>query len=77
VNLDPGYLTLSKLVLATTKDYSHRLYIGGGMYAEVTLHFENGDWRAWPWTYPDFAAGTYHSFFRQVRESYRQELSAE
>ncbi len=74
VNLDPGYLTLSKLVLATTKDYSHRLYIRSGIYAEVTLHYENGDWRSWPWTYPDYAADTYREFFRQAREAYKTQL---
>ena len=76
INLDPGYLTLSKLVLATTKDCSHRLYIGGGMYAEVTLHYENGAWQARPWTYPDFAADTYRAFFRQAREMYKVQLAS-
>jgi len=75
VNLDPGYLTLSKLVLATTKDYAHRLYVQAGIYAEVTLRYESGDWRPWPWTYPDYAADTYHPFFRQVREAYKRQLA--
>ena len=75
VNLDPGYLTLSKLVLATTKDYSHRLYLQAGIYAEVTLYFEKGDWRAWPWTYPDYAADAYRAFFREARQEYQRQLS--
>ncbi|MHC4091306.1 MAG: DUF4416 family protein, partial [Planctomycetota bacterium] len=75
VNIDPGYLTLSKLVLATTKDYAHRLYVGGGIYAEVTLHYERGDWKPRPWTYPDYAADTYRAFFRQAREAYKQQLA--
>ena len=74
VNIDPGYMTLSKLVLATTKDYSHRLYLGGGIYGEITLHFESGDWKPWPWTYPDYAADTYHAFFRQARQLYKRQL---
>ena len=74
VNIDPGYLTLSKLVLATTKDYSHRLYVQGGIYAEVTLHYEKGKWQPWPWTYPDYAADTYHAFFEQAREVYKKQL---
>jgi hypothetical protein len=77
VNLDPGYLTLSKVVLATTKDYSHRLYIGGGMYAEVTLHYESGEWTPWPWTYPDYRSANYLAFFQQVREIYRQQLAGD
>lgn len=76
VNLDPGYLTLSKLVLATTKDYSHRLYLQNGIYAEVTLHYEAGGWHAWPWTYPDFAAPTYHAFFTQLRETLKEQLQS-
>jgi hypothetical protein len=68
VNLDPGYVDLAKLVLATTKDRSHRIYIGQRMYAEVTLHFENGRWQPWPWTYPDYRRAEYHEFFARVRE---------
>lgn len=68
VNLDPGYIDLSKLVLATTKDHAHRIYLQQGIYAEVTLQFTHGKWTPWPWTYPDYAADTYHAFFTQVRE---------
>jgi hypothetical protein len=74
VNIDPGYLTLSKVVLATTKDYSHRLYLRDGIYAEVTLHYEAGAWRPWPWTYRDYASGQYLDFFERVRESLKQQL---
>lgn len=68
VNLDPGYVDLGKLVLATTKDRSHRIYIGQHMYAEVTLHYMNRGWRTWPWTYPDYQRADYHEFFTQLRE---------
>jgi len=74
VNLDPGYVALSKLVLATTKDHAHRVYVQRGIYAEVTLKFEHGAWRPWPWTYPDYAAGTYYDFFNQVRERLHRQL---
>lgn len=73
VNLDPGYIDLGKLVLATTKDRSHRIYIGQQMYAEVTLHFMNGRWQTWPWTYPDYRRTEYHEFFLRVRERLRQQ----
>jgi hypothetical protein len=75
VNIDPGYITLSKLVLATTKDHAHRIYIQQGIYAEVTLKFEGGGWRAWPWTYPDYAATTYHSAFTRARDRLKEQLS--
>jgi hypothetical protein len=76
VNIDPGYLTLSKMVLATTKDYSHRMYLGRGIYAEVTLHFESGRWQPWPWTYPDYASGRYDEFFAALREYLKERISA-
>lgn len=76
VNIDPGYMTLSKFVLATTKDHVHRIYLQQGIYAEVTLRFENGQWMSWPWTYPDYAAHTYHGTFIQARESLKAQLSA-
>ena len=75
VNIDPGYITLSKLVLASTKDYSHRIYVQSGIYAEVTLRFESGGWKPWPWTYPDYAAKTYHAAFTRARELLKTQLS--
>jgi len=54
VNLDPGILTLSGLALASTKDYSHRIYLRDGIFAEITLLYEKGQFRALPWTYPDY-----------------------
>lgn len=67
VNLDPGYIDLGKLVLATTKDRAHRIYIGSGVYAEVTLQWTAGSWQGWGWTYPDYLQPQYHAFFAQVR----------
>jgi hypothetical protein len=68
VNLDPGYVDLSKLVLATTKDRSHRIYLGQGIHAEVTLQFVSGRWEPQPWTYADYRGPHYHAFFLGVRE---------
>ena len=67
INLDPGYITPAKLVLASTKDYSHRVYLGRGIYAEVTLQYGHGVWRSFPWSYPDYCEPRYHGFFSQVR----------
>lgn len=74
VNLDPGYLNLSKVVLATTKDYSHRLYLGDGIYAEVTLHYYQRQFRPYEWTYPDYQSSQYLEFFGDLRKVYRQQL---
>lgn len=68
VNLDPGYVTLSKLVLATTKDYSHRVYIGRGIYGEVTLRFLRGTFTPFDHTYPDYRLPSTIAFFNKVRE---------
>lgn len=68
VNLDPGYVDLGKLVLATTKDRSHRVYLGRGIFAECTLHFVHDQWQTWPWTFPDYREPRYHAFFARVRE---------
>ena len=75
VNLDPGYLEQSKIVLASTKNFYHRILISGGIYGEVTLHFEAGEWRSFPWTFPDFKTGRYDPFFSSLRELYRSQLS--
>lgn len=75
VNLDPGYLTLGKLVLATTKDYSHRIYLGDGIYGEVTLKYEHGGFRGWEWTYPDYGSSEYRAIFAAIRQLYAEQLS--
>ena len=74
INIDPGYLELSKLVLATTKDYSHRIYLGGGIYGEVTLYYRNATFIAWEWTYPDYKTDTYIQIFNQIRGIYAKQI---
>lgn len=76
-NLDPGYVSLAKLVLATTKDQAHRLYLGQGIYGEVTLAYRGGGFRPWPWTYPDYASEAYCRLFGEIRARYRAQLKAE
>lgn len=70
LNLDPGYLHAGKWVLATTKDQAHRLYLGRGIYAEVTLRFERGEFVPWPWTYPNYCREDYRAFFKEARTQY-------
>ena len=74
MNLDPGVIEPSKLILATTKNYSHRIYIGNRMYAEVTLVYDKGGWRPLPYTYPDYRQRSYSDFFTQVREKLLRQL---
>jgi len=71
VNIDPGYLDLSRLILATTKDFAHRIYLNRGIYAEVTLFYKDKTFHAWPWTYPDYKTVEYIETFNKIREIYR------
>jgi hypothetical protein len=71
LNLDPGYITEAKLVLATTKDRDHRIYLRNGIYAEVTLRYQAGGWRNQLWTYPDYQRADFHDFFLRCREYLR------
>lgn len=68
LNLDPGYLALGKLVLASTKDHCHRIYLDRGIYAEVTLHYQHGRWRHHRWTFADYRREDYHEFFTKCRQ---------
>lgn len=74
VNLDPGYLLLSRVVLSTFKDFAHRLYLGQGVFAEVTLIFRHGSFRPLPWTYPDYAHPDTLDLFNRMREEYKRLL---
>jgi hypothetical protein len=76
VNLDPGVIEPSKLVLATTKNYSHRIYIGKKMYAEVTLIFDKGLWKPFDYTYPDYRQQCYFDFFEKVRTRLVEQLKS-
>jgi hypothetical protein len=73
-NIDPGYVSLGKLVLASTKDHAHRLYVGQGVYAEVTLTYQRGRFRPWPWTYPDYGSEDYCAMFDELRRRYKAQL---
>ena len=72
LNLDPGYISESKLVLASTKDHSHRIYLNDGIYAEITLHFHHKSWQPLPWTYPDYRRTDFQEFFARCRSHLRQ-----
>ncbi|MGB9920721.1 MAG: DUF4416 family protein [Moorellales bacterium] len=76
VNLDPGYLASAKVVLVTTKDFSHRVYLGRGIYGEITLMYRRGQFLPLPWTYPDYRSPDYHRFFAELRALYRRQLEA-
>ena len=74
LNVDPGLLALGKFLLATTKDQGHRVYLRDGIHAEVTLRFQGGLWKAFPWTYADYRLPGVHSFLLRARSYYRDRL---
>ncbi|MBM3998497.1 MAG: DUF4416 family protein [Planctomycetes bacterium] len=77
LNLDPGYVTEAKLVLATTKDRDHRLYLAEGIFGECTLHYSGGRWQPRDWTYPDYRRSDYHQFLDACRRDLRGRRLAE
>ncbi len=74
VNFDPGYLSIDKLILASTKDFFHRIYLSQGIYAEVTLHYRKGRYRYFSWTYPDYKDKEVQRFLEKVRAPLVKEL---
>ncbi len=74
VNIDPGYMLCERFVLATGKKFTHRIYIGDGIYADLTLMYQKGAFRKLPWTYPDYADGAMLGFLEVVRRRYMADL---
>ena len=74
INIDPGYLDLAKLVLASTKDFSHRIYLERGIYSEITLIFKNGGFQFLEWTYPDYRSVDYIQIFTRIRSIYSAQI---
>jgi hypothetical protein len=74
INIDPGYLLQERFVLATGKNFSHRIYLDRGIYADLTLVYKRGGYQAQPWTYPDYASDAMRAFLTQVRYRYQTDL---
>ncbi|BCS90190.1 DUF4416 family protein [Pseudodesulfovibrio sediminis] len=74
-NLDPGFITLQSLVLATGKNFSHRIYLKAGIWADLTLIWQKKQWVDFPWTFPDYAGEEMKSRLTKLRQSYRNKLS--
>jgi len=74
INIDPGYLEASKLVLASTKNFSHRIYLGRGIYGEVTLQYRADRFHPLPWTYPDYQDPQVLDFLKRTRRAYMKRI---
>ena len=76
LNLDPGYLDLHKVVLLSGKEGPQKIYLGGGIWADLNLIRKAGRFEALPWTFPDLRESRYHSFFERVRENLKLDLKS-
>src|SRR5512139_2671463 len=74
ININPGYICLEHVILATTKGYTHRPYLRDGIYADLTLMYRNKSFQALEWTYPDYRQETVIRLFNQFRKKYLEEL---
>ena len=74
INVDPGYLLHERFVLATGKNYTHRIFIGHGIYADLTLIYTKGSFQPLSWTYPDYVESHMLSYLDQVRKKYLMDL---
>jgi hypothetical protein len=75
INIDPGYVDLAKFILATTKNYRHRIYLTRGIFAEVTLYYQGKTYTAWECTYPDYRTPEYIDIFNKIRSTYAQQIT--
>ena len=74
-NLDPGFITRERLVLATGKNFSHRIYLKDGIWADLTLIWRKKGWQDFPWTFPDYAGDDMKSRLTKLRQSYKTKLN--
>jgi len=74
VNIDPGYMLHERFVLATGKNYTHRIYIGMGIFADLTLIYQKGSFRKLSWTYPDYTEKNMLTYLEMVRNKYAVDL---
>jgi len=74
INIDPGYIALERLILATSKNYTHRIYLGQGIYADLTLIYQRGTFQPLEWTYRDYSDSEMIDCFNRLRESYKNQI---
>lgn len=71
VNIDPGILNEERFILATGKNFTHRIYLRSGIYADLTLIYQKGAYRPLPWTYPDYQEPDFLHYLGVLRKKLR------
>ena len=74
INIDPGYICAAKMILATTKDYDHRIYLNRGIFGDIHYRYRQGEFQINDWTYPDYQQPFILAFFKETREKYLVQL---
>jgi hypothetical protein len=74
INIDPGYIALEQVILATTKGFAHRIYLGQGIFGDLTLIYTGGTYKPLAWTYPDYGSAEMISMLNCWREEYKTDL---
>ena len=77
VNVDIGYMDMFKVVLASFKGRSNKIYLSGGVWADMILYFESGDYQSFSWGFPDFKSGIYNQDLKEIRSNYKKQLKQE
>jgi len=74
VNIDPGYIDFSKVILATFKGAGSKIYLAKGVWADFILRYEKGTFHSFPWTFPDFRDGRYNEILISIRDLYKEQM---
>jgi hypothetical protein len=77
LNFDPGFLDYTKVVLLSIKPGAQKIYLGDGIYADMILYYQKGDYTSFIWTFPDFKSGTYSKDLVEIRRLYKQQVNLE
>lgn len=75
INIDSGYLDYDKVVLASAKYNGQKIYMGKGIYADLTLYYTKGQFRPYPWSFPDFKESQYQNAFTEMRQIYKTQIN--
>ncbi len=74
INIDPGFITQERLVLATGKNFTHRIYLGQGIFGDLTLMYQGKTWQVFPWTFPDYKSIETQAHMTALRQMHARKL---